>query len=116
MDTACRTLKHVLHLYYNKSSQFGLEIILSKSMVIDRHLMVKFTRLPLMQYNILDYNNYHPPMKLQEGNFFSHVSLPTGKVPCNYYPLCPRSVTGPPGPGHAHTGNPDMGMFRHVQL
>ena len=34
-------------------------------------------------------------MKLQEGNFFSHVILPTDKFPCDYYPLCPRSVPGP---------------------
>ena len=111
--------------------------------------MVRFTRLPLMQHNILDYNNYHPLMKLQEGNyrpkrswckvmflhlsvshsvhkgclagilgqtppqsdtpwqmataadglhptrmhscFFSHVILPTGKVPCDCY----RSCIGP---------------------
>ena len=40
-DTACRTLEHVLSLYYT-SSQSRLEIITSKSLTIDKHLIVRF--------------------------------------------------------------------------
>ena len=42
MDTSCNTLEHVLSLHYNITgqSQKGLEIIMSKSFVIDRQIMV----------------------------------------------------------------------------
>ena len=45
--TACRTIEHVLYLFFNKSGQTGLEIITSKSLVIDQRLMVR-----LFLYNI----------------------------------------------------------------
>ena len=45
MNTACRTLQRVLHLYYNSEYQpaLGLEIITATSLVIDHHLMVRST-------------------------------------------------------------------------
>ena len=41
-DTACRSLEHVLRPYYKSQHTSGLEIITSKSLVIDQHLMVRF--------------------------------------------------------------------------
>ena len=52
-DTTSRTLQHVFSLYYNISSQSGLEIITSKSLIVDQHLIVRLysqysinTRMP----------------------------------------------------------------------
>ena len=42
-DTACKSLEHVLSLYYKYESALGLEIITSTSLVIDHHLMVRYT-------------------------------------------------------------------------
>ena len=55
MDTACKTLEHVLHLYYNSPypPKVGLEIITSKSLTIDKHLMVRFKECIWILYLIL---------------------------------------------------------------
>ena len=51
-QTACRTLKQVLGLYYSMRHPSPLKIITSKTLVFDHRLMVRFTRLFLIQYNI----------------------------------------------------------------
>ena len=43
-DTACRTLEYILHVYNGRlySSELGLQIITSTSLVINQSLMVRF--------------------------------------------------------------------------
>ena len=44
IDTTCRTLEHVLFLYYNTSSQsgWGLQIFTSVDLTINKQIMVRF--------------------------------------------------------------------------
>ena len=45
-DVACKSLEYILNLYYKASSKpdVGLEIITSKSLIIDQQLMVSYLK------------------------------------------------------------------------
>ena len=58
-ETSCKTLEHVLSLYYKLTHQVGLEIITSKALIIDKKIMVSVLYSCLVQVFFFHWNWKH---------------------------------------------------------